>query len=42
MKTFEIKWDDLTDEAKEKLAPINNGNGFPIAQIDLEDDDDEQ
>jgi hypothetical protein len=39
MKTVEIYWTDLTDEAKERLRPLYNDNDWiPIALIDLEDE----
>lgn len=42
MKTFTIYWDDLTDEAKERLAELNHENidQAPLAIIDIEDEED--
>lgn len=39
MKRFEIYWNDLTDEAKERLAELEHDNIdlYPIATIELED-----
>ena len=41
MTTFEIYWNDLTDDAKERLKDLNhdNVNLSPLAIIELEDDD---
>lgn len=40
MKSYEIFWDDLTEEAKERLAEVESGNNdIPIAIIDIEDED---
>ncbi len=37
METYEIFWDDLTQEAQKRLAPIHNGNDdIPIVIIELE------
>lgn len=43
MKTFEIYWDDLTEESKERLKELYHDNIelAPIAIIDLEEDDDD-
>lgn len=43
MKTFEIYWNDLTDDAKERLKDLNHDNVdlSPLAIIELDDDDDE-
>jgi hypothetical protein len=39
MAQFEIYWDDLTDEAKERLSDLNHGNVdlTPLAVIEVED-----
>ena len=41
MKTYEIYWGDLTDEAKERLKGMYHENiGIaPIAIVDVEDDE---
>lgn len=38
---YEIYWDDLTEEAKDRLAGLNQGNEgiIPLAIIEIEDDD---
>ena len=40
MKQFEIYWDDLTEEGKERLAPLHHGNhdAVALAIVDLEDE----
>lgn len=40
MRTFEIYWNDLTDDAKERLKDLNHDNVdlSPLAIIELEDD----
>lgn len=41
MKTYEIYWDDLTEEAQERLQDLNHENIelSSLAIIDIEDDD---
>lgn len=43
MKTFQIFWDDLTEEAQERLQELYDDNIdiMPIATIDIEDDEEE-
>lgn len=43
MKTFQIFWDDLTEEAQERLQELHDDNFdiMPIATIDIEDDEEE-
>ena len=40
MKSFEIYWEDLTEEAKERLKDLYHENIdlIPIAIIDIEED----
>jgi len=42
MKTFEIYWSDLNEDAKENLSELYHENIelTPIASIDLEEDED--
>jgi hypothetical protein len=39
MKTYEIYWDDLTEEAKERLKDLEHGNYdvTPMAIIEIEE-----
>lgn len=45
MISIKIFWDDLTDEKKKEIEELgfgkNNWDFFPMAQIDIEDGDDE-
>ena len=43
MESFEIYWDDLTPEAKERLKPIYHENIdlSPIAIIDISEQEEE-
>jgi len=47
MKTFEIYWDDLNKDAQRRLWDFlggENGNYdyFPIAQLDIEDEEEDE
>ena len=44
MQSYEIYWDDLTQEAKERLMPMYHENIdlVPIAVVDIEDEEPEE